>query len=78
VRRGLLTRHEDIDDRRMRRVRLTDRGRAVIRRLNAARLNGLEEFVRGLAPAERRALSQVLAKLLARADVAACRPERVP
>ena len=30
----------------MKRVSLTDGGRSVIRRLNAARLNGLEQFAR--------------------------------
>jgi DNA-binding MarR family transcriptional regulator len=75
VRRGFVERHEDTEDRRMKRVRLTDQGRAVIQRLNAARLSGLEQFADGLTPAERRALGTALSKLLARADVAACRPE---
>ena len=75
VRREFVERHEDTEDRRMKRVGPTDRGRAVIRRLNAARLNGLEQFTSGLSAGERRALAQALAKLLAREDVAACRPE---
>ncbi len=41
VRRGFVERHEDAEDRRMKRVELTDDGRSVIRRLNAARLSGL-------------------------------------
>ena len=48
VRRGFVERHEDAEDRRMKRVRLTDDGGAVIRRLNAARLNGLEQFAQTL------------------------------
>src|SRR5947209_4904058 len=44
VRRGFVERHEDAEDRRMKRVSLTDQGGAVIRRLNAARLSGLESF----------------------------------
>lgn len=75
VRRGFAVRHEDVDDRRMKRVRLTDDGRCVIRRLNAARLSGLEQFTQTLTDAERRKLSAALSKLLERAEVSACRPE---
>ena len=75
VRRGFVERHEDAEDRRMKRVTLTDAGRAVIRRLNAARLSGLEQFTQTLTDSERRKLSGALAKLLERYDVAACRPE---
>ena len=57
----------------MKRVRLTDSGRSVIRRLNAARLTGLEQFTLGLSPDERRALAQALESLLARPEVAECR-----
>jgi DNA-binding MarR family transcriptional regulator len=75
VRRQFVERNEDPDDRRMKRVRLTDSGRSVIRQLNAARLSGLEGFTAGLSAAERDALARALARLLARPDVAACRPE---
>jgi DNA-binding MarR family transcriptional regulator len=75
VRRGFVERHEDVDDRRMKRVRLTDGGRSVIRRLNAARLSGLEQFAQTLTDTERLQLSAALSKLLERAEVAACRPE---
>jgi DNA-binding MarR family transcriptional regulator len=75
VRRGFVERHEDPDDRRMKRVTLTDNGRSVIRRLNAARLSGLEQFTQTLNEAERRALSAALQTLLEREAVAACRPE---
>jgi DNA-binding MarR family transcriptional regulator len=75
VRRGFVERREDVDDRRMKRVRITDAGRSVIARLNAARLTGLEQFVEGLTPSERRALDHALVKLVARPDVAALRPE---
>ncbi len=74
-RRGFVERHEDATDRRMKRVSLTDSGRSVIRRLNAARLNGLEQFAQTLTDAERRKLAPALSKLLERDDVAACRPE---
>jgi DNA-binding MarR family transcriptional regulator len=75
VRRGFVERHEDVEDRRMKRVSLTDNGRSVIRRLNAARLNGLEKFTQTLTDAERRKLSAALSKLLERDEVSACRPE---
>jgi DNA-binding MarR family transcriptional regulator len=75
VQRGFVERNEDSEDRRMKRVRLTDRGRSVIGRLNAARLSGLEQFALGLSPDERNSLAQALDSLLARAEVAACRPE---
>jgi DNA-binding MarR family transcriptional regulator len=75
VRRGYVLRHEDLDDRRMKRVSLTREGRAVIGRLNAARLSGLERFVQGLADGQRRVLAQALTELLARPEVAASRPD---
>jgi DNA-binding MarR family transcriptional regulator len=74
-RRGFVERHEDATDRRMKRVGLTESGRAVIRRLNAARLNGLQQFTQTLTDAERRSVAAALSKLLERDDVAACRPE---
>jgi DNA-binding MarR family transcriptional regulator len=75
VRRGYVERHEDADDRRMKRVRPTDAGRAVIRRLNAARLSGLEQFTQTLTDAERTKLSAALAQLLDRDEISDCRPE---
>ncbi len=75
VRRGFAERHEDQDDRRMKRVSLTDDGGAVIRKLNAARLSGLQEFTETLTDVERDRLAAALAKLLERPDVASCRPE---
>ena len=75
VRRGMIWRHEDSEDRRMKRVGLTAEGRSVMRRINAARLNGLEQFTTTLTEDERRALAGALTQLLQREDVAACRPE---
>jgi DNA-binding MarR family transcriptional regulator len=75
VRRGFAQRREDEDDRRMKRVCLSDGGRTVIRRLNAARLNRLEEFAQTLTPDERQSLAGALSLLLEREDVAVCRPE---
>jgi DNA-binding MarR family transcriptional regulator len=75
VRRGFAQRREDLEDRRMKRVCLTDRGRAVTRRLNAARLSGLKQFANTLSIPERHSLADALAELLARDDIAACRPD---
>lgn len=75
VRRGFVERREDAEDRRMKRVRITSEGHAVIARLSAARLKGLELFVATLDDREREQLTQVLATLLERSDVAACRIE---
>lgn len=75
VRRGLLSRHEDAADRRMKRVSLTADGQAMIRRFNSARLRGLEKFAASLSPRERAKLSQALAALMERPGVAACRLE---
>jgi DNA-binding MarR family transcriptional regulator len=76
VRRGFAQRREDEEDRRMKRVCLTDGGRTVIRRLNAARLNRLEQFTQTLTADERESLAQALAHLLERDDIADCRPEQ--
>jgi len=75
VRRGYVERTEDRDDRRCKRVRPTETGLAVTRRLAAARLHGLEQFTQTLTDPERRTLRTALAALLQRPDVAACRPE---
>jgi DNA-binding MarR family transcriptional regulator len=75
VRRGFVARAEDADDRRMKRISITDAGRSVIRRLNAARLNGLQQFIDDMTETERDALAGALEQLLKRPDVAACRLE---
>jgi DNA-binding MarR family transcriptional regulator len=75
VRRGFAERREDLADRRMKQVTITNQGRAAIRRLNAARFSGLEEFVETLSTQQRSRLSTAFAKLLERPDIAACRLE---
>jgi DNA-binding MarR family transcriptional regulator len=69
--RGLVGREEDPADRRMKRVRLTDEGRAELHRLMEARLSGVEQFVHSLSPGERRAFAEALAPVMARPEVAA-------
>ncbi len=75
--RGLVERDEDPLDRRMKRVRLTDRGRAVPATLNAARLSALQELVGSLGEEEASALEGALALTLDRhQEIAAYRPKQ--
>jgi DNA-binding MarR family transcriptional regulator len=59
-RRGLLERREDEHDRRMKRLRVTDEGRAVLQTVNNARLAGLEAFAAKLPADKRDALAAAL------------------
>jgi DNA-binding MarR family transcriptional regulator len=70
VRKKLLTRVEDPDDRRVRRLALTARGRELADRIISARLAGLEEFTDSLSADERRKLESALDTLLERPEVA--------
>ncbi len=73
--RGLVGREEDRVDRRVKRVRLTDAGRAVPQALNAARLSALQELVGSLDDEQAQALEHALSLILERrADIAAYRP----
>lgn len=73
--RGLVGREEDPADRRMKRVRLTDTGRAVPQALNDARLSALHELMLSLGDEEATALEQALELILERhAEIAAYRP----
>jgi DNA-binding MarR family transcriptional regulator len=60
LRRGYLTRREDEHDRRIKRVDITDEGADVVRRIDGARLVGLEAFTRSLTPEQRARLSAAL------------------
>lgn len=73
--RGLVGREEDAEDRRVKRVRLTDSGRAVPRTLNHGRLSALAELMCKLGHDEAQALERALALILQRhPDIAAHRP----
>jgi DNA-binding MarR family transcriptional regulator len=75
--RGLVRREEDAEDRRMKRVRLTDAGRKVPLALNEARLSALAELISSLGDEEAASLAQALELILARrADIAAYRPAK--
>jgi DNA-binding MarR family transcriptional regulator len=73
--RGLVGREEDPVDRRMKRVCLTDAGRAVPRALNDARLSALQELISALDNDEALALEDALGLILEHhAEIAAFRP----
>ena len=73
--RRLVDRREDPQDRRMKRVSLTDGGRAITSSLNESRLAGLQQFLLSLADEEAGALTRALELILAgRADIAQLRP----
>ena len=70
VRKKLATRVEDPDDRRVRRLALTARGREFADRIISARLAGLEDFTASLEGDERRKLESALDALLKRPEIA--------
>jgi DNA-binding MarR family transcriptional regulator len=70
VRKKLATRVEDTEDRRVRRLALTSRGRDLADRIISARLAGLEDFTDSLSTDERRKLEAALDALLKRPEVA--------
>jgi DNA-binding MarR family transcriptional regulator len=73
--RGFVGREEDAADRRMKRVGLTDAGRAVPQALNDLRLSALQELMSSLVDEEAEALAQALGLILERRDdIAAYRP----
>lgn len=73
--RGLVGREEDPEDRRMKRLRLTDPGREVPAALGAARLSALAELIGALDEDEAEALGHALTLILTRRpEVAAYRP----
>jgi len=76
VRRELVTRTEDTEDRRMKRVRATRAGRALVGKLMELRVAGLESFIETLKPSERARLHKALAPIVAREDIAPLRPRR--
>jgi DNA-binding MarR family transcriptional regulator len=70
VKKGLATRVEDPDDRRLRRISLTEEGHALVDQIVSSRLEGLERFVAELEPAERKTLDSALDVLLQREELA--------
>jgi DNA-binding MarR family transcriptional regulator len=70
VRKKLATRVEDPNDRRVRRLALTAKGRDLADRIISARVAGLEEFTDSLEPSERDKLEAALDALLQRPELA--------
>jgi DNA-binding MarR family transcriptional regulator len=63
LRRGWLVRREDTDDRRIKRVGITNAGREIVDRIETARLVGLEQYAAALTPEQRNNLSSALSDL---------------
>jgi DNA-binding MarR family transcriptional regulator len=73
--RGLVSREEDPDDRRMKRVRLTEAGAEVPHALNEGRLSALHDLIDSLEDEQAAALSSALSLILERRpEIAAYRP----
>jgi DNA-binding MarR family transcriptional regulator len=70
VHRGLVTRTEDEEDRRIKRVRPTKEADQLVSRLIEIRFSQLGEFVDTLTPRERNKLAAALAVLAEREDIA--------
>jgi DNA-binding MarR family transcriptional regulator len=71
VQRGLMDRTEDPADRRIKRLRLTGKGRALVQKMRELRMAGFEQFVATLSPKEHAQLAKALEPILARDDVVA-------
>jgi DNA-binding MarR family transcriptional regulator len=63
LQRGLVTRTEDPEDRRIKRLALTDKGRDVLNNLEAARLAGVAGWADSLTPTQRDGLHAALIAL---------------
>ena len=71
VQRGLMDRTEDPSDRRIKRLRLTDKGRELVQKIRELRMAGLEQFVATLSSKERAQLTKALEPILARDEFVA-------
>jgi DNA-binding MarR family transcriptional regulator len=70
VKKRLATRVEDPDDRRVRRIAITDRGKKLVDTLVVVRQAGMETFAASLTAAQRRKLDAAVDSLMDRADIA--------
>ena len=70
VRADLATRVEDPDDRRVRQVRITAKGKDLVETLVAVRQSGIEAFASTLSAAQRRKLDAAVDSLMDRDDIA--------
>jgi len=70
VKKRLVTRVEDPDDRRARRIELTAKGRGVVDRIVTVRLKGVTAFAASLNATQRRKLDAAVDALMDRDDIA--------
>jgi DNA-binding MarR family transcriptional regulator len=70
VRKRLATRVEDPDDRRVRQVRITAKGKHLVETLVTVRQTGIEAFAATLSAAQRRKLDAAVDSLMDREDIA--------
>ncbi len=70
VKKGLATRVEDRDDRRVRRVAITARGKKLVETLLVVRQAGMEAFAASLTAAQRRKIDAAIEALMDREDIA--------
>jgi DNA-binding MarR family transcriptional regulator len=70
VKGKLATRLEDPDDRRVRRVAITAKGKELVDTLLLVRQAGLETFAQSLSAAQRRKLDAAVDSLMDREDIA--------
>src|SRR4051794_37025674 len=75
VRGRLVSRVEDPEDRRVRRLTITDKGRGLAGEIVAARMADLEAYAASLTPAQRRKLDAALEALLDHEEVQAVAKE---
>ena len=70
VKKGLATRVEDPEDRRVRRVAITARGQELVNTLLVVRQAGMEAFAASLTTAQRRKIDAAIEALMDREDIA--------
>lgn len=70
VKRGLVARTEDLEDRRIKRLALTGEGRSMVQRIIEIRLAGMQDFIGTLSDEEKENLATALAPIAERTDVA--------
>jgi DNA-binding MarR family transcriptional regulator len=70
VKKRLATRVEDPEDRRVRRVAITDKGKKLVEALMVVRQAGMETFAASLTAAQRRKLDAAVDSLMDRPDIA--------
>src|SRR3954449_3891955 len=70
VKGGYVTRLEDPEDRRVRRVAITAKGKKLVDTLLVVRLAGLQAFAESLTAAQRRKLDAAVDSLMDREDIA--------